>query len=98
MADPTLRSSHHLGNGLASLAAIIGGLFQLFCISPQLTLVTVSVAPPIAMVASLSARHERKMRRKTQGASERAVEGAGEALAQIVTVQAYAQESQELAR
>ena len=87
--------SHHLGMGLASLAAVVGGLAQLALISPQLTLLTMSVAPPIAIAASMCARYERGMRRRTQAASEQATSCAGEALAQVVTVQAYAQEDQE---
>lgn len=84
-----------LANTLGSVTRVIGALISLFQISPQLTGLTLLLAPPIATLGAVSAAYERRMRKRSRAASDAAVAGASEIVEKLATVQAYAQEERE---
>jgi len=91
-------TSASLAQAITSSATIVGALVQLTLISPQLTLLVVAIAPPIAAFAALASRFDRRLRRRYNEASTAGTISAGEAFSKLPTIQAYAQESQELRR
>lgn len=77
---------------ITSAATVVGALTQLALISPQLTILVLAVAPPVAFVASFASRYDRKLRRRANEAHTASTVSAGEAFSKLPTVQAYAQE------
>ena len=91
-------TSASLAQAISSSATIVGALVQLTLISPQLTLLVVAIAPPIAAFAALASRTDRRLRRRYNEASSAGTISAGEAFSKLPTIQAYAQEEHELRR
>jgi ABC-type multidrug transport system fused ATPase/permease subunit len=90
--------SASLGMAITSAATVLGAVVQLAVISPQLTLLVLLIAPPIATVASFASRYDRRLRKRANEASSAATMSAGESFTKLPTIQAYAQESREAAR
>ncbi|WP_437954616.1 ABC transporter transmembrane domain-containing protein [Sorangium sp. So ce119] len=79
-------------------ASAIGGLGFLVYTSPRLTLLMLSVVPPVLVGAVIYGRKVRKLSRAVQDSLARSSEIAEEALSGIRTVRAFAAEKQEVAR
>jgi ABC transporter fused permease/ATP-binding protein len=84
--------------GLRSFASAAGGLCFLVYTSPMLTLVMLSVVPPVVLGAVAYGRRVRKLSRDVQDALARGSEIAEETLAGIRTVRAFAAETTEIRR
>ena len=67
-------------------------------VSPKLTLIMLSVLPPIALGANIYGRYIKGLSKKTQDALSSATKVAEERLSSIRTVRAFAQEGSEIAR
>ena len=90
--------SHVLGTVLASVASVSGSLASLTFMSPMLTGLVLSVAPPVAAIAALCARREGEMRKVSRAAGDAASAGASEVVEKLTIVQAFAQEEAEAKR
>jgi ATP-binding cassette subfamily B protein len=87
--------SINISMALRYLASIIGGVGALVYTSPRLTVVMLSVVPPVALGAVAYGRRIRKLSREVQDAIARSNEVAEEALGGIRTVRAFAAEKTE---
>lgn len=83
---------------LRNLAQIVGGVALLLYTSPKLTLLMLTVVPPIAIAAVIIGRRIRKLSREVQDALAASNEVAEETIAGIRTVRSFAAEEQERAR
>jgi ABC-type multidrug transport system fused ATPase/permease subunit len=83
---------------LRFFAQTAGGLFFLLYTSPSLTLVMLSVVPPVALGAVAYGRRVRKLSGDVQDALARESEIAQEALSGVRTVRAFAAEQVEARR
>jgi ABC transporter fused permease/ATP-binding protein len=90
--------SVNISMGLRFFASVAGGLFFLIYTSPRLTLVMLSVVPPVALGAVAYGRRVRKLSRDVQDALARGSGVAEETLASIRTVRAFAAEKAEVQR
>ncbi len=90
--------SSNISFGLRSLVTVLGGLAVLFITSPKLTLMMISVAPPVAIGAFAYGRKVRKMAREAQDALAKSNEVAEESISGIRTVRSFAGEEREKAR
>jgi ABC transporter fused permease/ATP-binding protein len=90
--------SEDIAMGLRFFASVAGGLFFLVYTSPELTLVMLSVVPPVVLGAVAYGRRVRKLSRDVQDALARGSEVAEETLAGIRTVRAFAAEDAEIRR
>jgi ABC transporter fused permease/ATP-binding protein len=90
--------SVNVSMGLRFIASIIGGVAFLVYTSPVLTLVMLSVVPPVALGAVAYGRRVRKLSRDVQDSLARSSEVAEEALSSIRTVRAFAAERSEVKR
>ncbi|APR79288.1 Lipid A export ATP-binding/permease protein MsbA [Minicystis rosea] len=90
--------SVNISMALRFVASIVGGVGALFYTSPRLTLLMLTVVPPVALGAVAYGRRVRKLSREVQDALARASEVADETLAGIRTVRAFAAEPREAAR
>jgi ABC transporter fused permease/ATP-binding protein len=79
-------------------ATVIGGLAFLLYTSPRLTLLMLSVIPPVALGGVAYGRRIRKLSRDVQDSLARSSEIAEESLSGIRTVRAFAAEEQEMER
>ncbi len=84
--------------GLRLFASVAGGLLFLIYTSPTLTLVMLSVIPPVVLGAFAYGRRVRKLSYAVQDALARGSEVAEETLAGIRTVRAFAAEKAEVER
>ncbi len=83
---------------LRALASVLGGVGLLFYTSPRLTLLMLTVVPPVALGAMAQGRRVRKLSRDVQDALAVASQVAEESIAGIRTVRSFAAESIERAR
>ncbi|WP_437752131.1 ABC transporter ATP-binding protein [Sorangium sp. So ce1389] len=90
--------SVHISMALRLGVSVVGGLGLLVYTSPRLTLLMLSVIPPVLLGAVICGRKLRKLSRAVQDSLARSGEIAEEALSGIRTVRAFAAEKQELAR
>jgi ABC transporter fused permease/ATP-binding protein len=90
--------SVNISMALRFLATVLGGLGFLFYTSPRLTLLMLSVVPPVALGAFSYGRKVRKLSRHVQDSLARSSEVAEEALAGVRTVRAFAAEKHEVKR
>ncbi|HZF48128.1 MAG TPA: ABC transporter transmembrane domain-containing protein [Polyangiaceae bacterium] len=90
--------SINISMGLRFLASVVGGVGFLIYTSPRLTVVMLSVVPPVALGAVAYGRRIRKLAREAQDALARSNEVAEEVLAGIRTVRAFAAEKTEAGR
>jgi ATP-binding cassette subfamily B protein len=90
--------SVNISMGLRFAASVIGGIGLLFYTSPRLTLLMLSVVPPVALGAVAYGRRVRKLSRDVQDALARGGEVAEEALAGVRTGRAFAAEEAEIRR
>ncbi|WP_437826923.1 ABC transporter ATP-binding protein [Sorangium sp. So ce1153] len=90
--------SVHISMALRLGVSVVGGLGFLVYTSPRLTLLMLSVIPPVLLGAVIYGRKLRKLSRAVQDSLARSGEIAEEALSGIRTVRAFAAEEQELAR
>ncbi|XXY51627.1 ABC transporter transmembrane domain-containing protein [Sorangium sp. So ce269] len=90
--------SVHISMALRLAVSVVGGLGFLLYTSPRLTLLMLSVIPPVLLGAVIYGRKVRKLSRAVQDSLARSGEIAEEALSGIRTVRAFAAEKQELAR
>ncbi|WP_437498968.1 ABC transporter ATP-binding protein [Sorangium sp. So ce1099] len=90
--------SVHIAMALRLAASVVGGLGFLVYTSPRLTLLMLSVIPPVLLGAVVYGRKVRKLSRAVQDSLARSGEIAEEALSGIRTVRAFAAEKQELDR
>ncbi|MGK4003987.1 ABC transporter transmembrane domain-containing protein [Sorangium sp. So ce1036] len=87
--------STHVSAALRLVASVVGGLGFLVYTSPRLTLLMLSVIPPVLAFATIHGRRIRRLSRAVQDALARASEVAEEVLSGIRTVRAFAAEEQE---
>jgi ATP-binding cassette subfamily B protein len=90
--------SVNISMGLRFLASVIGGIGCLIYTSRLLTLVMLSVVPPVALGAVAYGRRVRKLSRDVQDTLAKSSEIAEESLAGIRTVRSFAAEPSEVAR
>jgi ATP-binding cassette subfamily B protein len=90
--------SVNISMALRFLASVVGGVIALIITSPTLTVVMLSVVPPVALGAVAYGRRIRKLAREVQDALARSTEVAEETLAGIRTVRAFAAEKTESGR
>ncbi|MEO7327490.1 MAG: ABC transporter transmembrane domain-containing protein, partial [Minicystis sp.] len=90
--------STNISMALRFMATVIGGIGCLIYTSPKLTLLMLSVVPPVALGAVAYGRRVRKLSREVQDALARGSEVAEEALSGIRTVRAFAAEPSEVKR
>jgi ABC transporter fused permease/ATP-binding protein len=90
--------SVNVSMALRFLSTILGGVVLLVYTSPRLTLVMLSVVPPVALGAVAYGRRVRKLSRDVQDSLARSSEVAEEALSGIRTVRAFAAEPSEVKR
>ncbi len=90
--------STNISMALRFMATVIGGIGCLIYTSPWLTLLMISVVPPVALGAVAYGRRVRKLSREVQDALARGSEVAEEALSGIRTVRAFAAEPSEVKR
>ncbi len=90
--------SVNISMGLRFMASVLGGIGCLFYTSRLLTLVMLSVVPPVALGAVAYGRHIRKLSRDVQDTLAKSSEIAEESLAGIRTVRSFAAEPSEVAR
>jgi len=88
----------NISDGLRSLASGLVGSGMMLYISPKLTLIMLSIIPPISLGAVFYGRYIKNLSRKTQDALSNATKVAEERLANIRTIRAFAQESNEVDR
>jgi ABC transporter fused permease/ATP-binding protein len=96
----TLQSavSSNISMMLRHATTVVGGIGFLFFTSPRLTLLMLSVVPPVAFGAVWYARRVRKLSRETQDALAAAGEVAEESIAGIRTVRSFTAEPAESRR
>ena len=90
--------SVNISMALRSAATCLGALALLIYTSHKLTLVTVTLVPPVVLGAVIAGRMIRKLSRKTQDALAQAGEVAEESISGVRTVRAFAQEEREKGR
>ncbi|HLM71106.1 MAG TPA: ABC transporter transmembrane domain-containing protein, partial [Polyangiaceae bacterium] len=90
--------SVNISTGLRFIASAVGGLGFLLYTSPVLTLVMLSVVPPVALGVVAFGRRVQKLSGDAQDALARGGEVAEEALAGIRTVRAFTAEEAEIKR
>lgn len=83
---------------LRNAVLVVGGIALLVYTSPKLTLVMLSVVPPVAFGAVAYGRRVRKLAREVQDALARSGEVADESISGIRTVRSFAAEKAEVAR
>jgi ABC transporter fused permease/ATP-binding protein len=100
-SDTTVLQNAVSGNismALRFAASVFGGLGFLVYTSPRLTLVMLSVIPPVFLGAAAYGRKVRKLSCDVQDSLARSSEIAEQALSGIRTVRAFAAEEQEMQR
>ena len=100
-ADTTVLQSAvsvNIAKGLRCVATLMGGLGCLLYTSPRLTLIILSVVPPIVFAAVGYGRRIRKLARDAQDALAVSSEVAEEALSGIRTVRSFTAEPSEVRR
>jgi ABC transporter fused permease/ATP-binding protein len=90
--------SVNISMALRFLATVVGGIGFLVYTSPRLTLLMLSVVPPVALGAVGYGRKVRKLSRDVQDALAQSSEVAEEALSGLRTVRAFAAEEHEVRR
>ncbi|MEP7120253.1 MAG: ABC transporter transmembrane domain-containing protein, partial [Byssovorax sp.] len=90
--------SVNISMGLRFAASVVGGIGCLFYTSRVLTLVMLSVVPPVALGAVAYGRRVRKLSRDVQDTLAKSSEVAEESLGGIRTVRSFAAEPSEVAR
>jgi ABC transporter fused permease/ATP-binding protein len=90
--------SADIATALRLAASVVGGMAFLVYTSPRLTLLMLSVIPPVMLGAVAYGRRVRKLSSDVQDSLARSSEVAEEALSGIRTVRAFAAEEQEMER
>jgi ATP-binding cassette subfamily B protein len=90
--------SVNISMALRFFVTVAGGIGMLIYTSPRLTLLMLSVVPPVTLGAVAYGRKVRKLARDAQDALASSGEVAEEALGGIRTVRAFAAEGQEIKR
>ncbi|MFT3841868.1 MAG: ABC transporter transmembrane domain-containing protein [Myxococcaceae bacterium] len=83
---------------LRNLTAAVGGVVVLIWMSPRLTVLMMSIVPPVALGAVAYARRVRKLSREVQDSLAKSSEVAVESLSGIRTVRSFAAERSDIAR
>ncbi|TNE45026.1 MAG: ATP-binding cassette domain-containing protein [Deltaproteobacteria bacterium] len=87
--------SVNISMGLRNLASAVGGIGLLLYTSPKLTLLMLSIVPPVALGAVFFGRKIRTLSRQAQDALANASEVAEETISGIRTVRAFNREDRE---
>lgn len=87
--------SVNISMALRNLASAVGGVGLLLYTSPKLTLLMLTIVPPVALGAVFFGRKIRKLSRDAQDTLAEASEIAEETISGIRTVRAFARESRE---
>ncbi|KAI0740623.1 P-loop containing nucleoside triphosphate hydrolase protein [Earliella scabrosa] len=87
--------TQNLSDGLRSVVMASVGLGAMFYISPQLTLLMLTVVPPVSLGAVFYGRYLKKLSNRTQEALGDMTKVAQEALSALRTVQAFNSAKQE---
>ncbi|TBU40304.1 P-loop containing nucleoside triphosphate hydrolase protein [Dichomitus squalens] len=90
--------TQNLSDGLRSVVMASAGLGAMFYISPQLTLLMLTVVPPVSLGAVFYGRYLKKLSNRTQEALGDMTKVAQEALSALRTVQAFNARPQEEAK
>ncbi|TFK84857.1 P-loop containing nucleoside triphosphate hydrolase protein [Polyporus arcularius HHB13444] len=90
--------TQNLSDGLRSVVMASAGLGAMFYISPQLTLLMLTVVPPVSLGAVFYGRYLKKLSNRTQEALGDMTKVAQEALTALRTVQAFNSAKQEEAK
>uniref|UniRef100_A0A1E1X3S2 ATP-binding cassette sub-family B member 10, mitochondrial n=1 Tax=Amblyomma aureolatum TaxID=187763 RepID=A0A1E1X3S2_9ACAR len=87
--------TQNMSDGLRSAVAVLGGVGMMLYTSPQLSLVGLSVVPPVALISFAFARRLRQVAADVQTRLAQSSAIAEEQLSNIRTVRAFAKESYE---
>lgn len=87
--------TQNVSDGLRSAVAVLGGVGMMLYTSPQLSLVGLSVVPPVALISFAFARRLRQVAADVQTRLAQSSAIAEEQLSNIRTVRAFAKESYE---
>ncbi|KAJ1674369.1 ATP-binding cassette permease mdl1 [Spiromyces aspiralis] len=90
--------SNNISDGLRNGISAIAGLSMMLYMSPKLTMVMMSIVPPIAIYAVIYGRYIKKLSNKTQESLGDITKVAEERLSNIRTVQAFSREDAEVER
>ncbi|KAI9218405.1 P-loop containing nucleoside triphosphate hydrolase protein [Blastocladiella britannica] len=85
-------------NGIRSATEVTGSILHLLHLSPVLTLTLAGTMPVLYVVGAVYGAFLRRVSRRAKDVESAALGGAGEALANVRTVKAYAAEDREVAR
>ncbi|XP_029644906.1 ATP-binding cassette sub-family B member 10, mitochondrial [Octopus sinensis] len=85
----------NISDGLRSIGQAVGGLAMMVYVSPQLSLASMLVVPPIAMVAIVYGRYVKKITTDVQTSLANSSNVANERFNNIRTVQSFVQEKLE---
>ncbi|XP_077502849.1 ATP-binding cassette sub-family B member 10, mitochondrial-like [Amblyomma americanum] len=87
--------TQNMSDGLRSAVAVLGGVGMMLYTSPQLSLVGLSIVPPVALMSFAFARRLRQVAADVQTRLAQSSAIAEEQLSNIRTVRAFAKESYE---
>ncbi|TPX31995.1 asparagine synthase (glutamine-hydrolysing) [Synchytrium microbalum] len=90
--------TNNVSDGLRSLAMSGVGVSMMLYMNQQLTLIMLSIVPPLAIGAVIYGRMVRDLSTRTQDAVSETTKVAEEKLGNLRTVRAFAQESKEITR
>lgn len=93
-----LSLTQNISDGLRSALAVIGGVSMMVYTSPQLSLVGLSVVPPVAIISVIFARKLRGIAASVQTSLAQSSATAEEQFSNIRTVRSFAKEGHEMVR
>ncbi|XP_074645282.1 ATP-binding cassette sub-family B member 10, mitochondrial-like [Tubulanus polymorphus] len=88
--------TQNISDGLRSTIQAIGAVGMMFYVSPKLTLVALSIVPPIAIVSIIYGRYVRSITKNVQDSLADATQVAEERISNIRSVRAFAHEPEEM--
>ncbi|KAJ3409413.1 ATP-binding cassette sub- B member 10, mitochondrial [Chytridiales sp. JEL 0842] len=90
--------TNNISDGLRSGIMALAGLGMMLYVNPTLTLIMMTIVPPVSLGAILYGRRIRTLSQKTQDALSKTTQLAEEKVSHIRTVRAFAQEGAEVGR
>lgn len=88
----------NISDGLRSSIMTVAGVSMMIYVSPELTMISLAVVPPVAAMAVVYGRFVKKISKDVQNSLAELNTTAEERISNIRTVKAFAQESNEIAR
>ncbi|XP_064467224.1 ATP-binding cassette sub-family B member 10, mitochondrial-like [Ornithodoros turicata] len=88
--------TQNISDGLRSALAVVGGISMMVYTSPQLSLVALSIVPPIAIISVVFARRLKQVATKVQTSLAQSSATAEEQFSNIRTIRSFAKEDHEM--